>query len=616
MEAFKAEIARQKGGGGGGAGGDLAALMGGGAKKKGGVDLKKYERMKKMGLPMNSILNKMRMDGCTEKDIEKFGGKAAKKAEPAEDERQVMPADVKPTKRMKPFHWAKIVEHQSQTTIWKELDAEIPSLCAAIDFKEIEALFNRAAEAEAKKTQKAKEAKRENQLIDPKRAQNVMIGLSQVKMSDDDLLDAILKMDDKKLTVDKLRKLLPYVPSDGELQMVRDYVKNGGNVNELSKVEQFFVKMMDMVGIRQRVSLWIFKSEFPSILQNVQRRLGGVSDAIKLLMDNAKLKKVLYIILCIGNYLNAGSSRGNAFGFLMEPTLDLLDGTKSFDKKTSLMLEVVETIDRVDSSCLEWVDECEILERVYKIKTNGLLTDLDAIKRDMGAIEKYLKAQRRTMTKMASDWAREGTAVSINQLAGHIRRLSKAGPAALAQGCETYAGLKVGLGGYGKVSVGMSAEEGKDDDEDETENVFGKVMMLFHKKQKSKVTEVETFLKKTQQETKKLGTYYGFEEGKKWEEILIVFYSFREKFMKALREQQIKKAKEQRKLNQNEKKNQLAAKLALQPKKEDVVKTLNLDMDLDADSNEEQKSTKSGSGKGKASAMYAAFKKSKKGSSA
>lgn len=66
--------------------------------------------------------------------------------------------------------------------------------------------------------------------------------------------------------MDKLRKLLPYVPSDGELQMVRDYVKNGGNVNELSKVEQFFVKMMDMVGIRERISLWVFKSEFPSIL--------------------------------------------------------------------------------------------------------------------------------------------------------------------------------------------------------------------------------------------------------------------------------------------------------------------------------------------------------------
>merc|ERR1711971_551215 len=156
--------------------------------------------------------------------------------------------------------------------------------------------------------------------------------------------------------------------------------------------------------------------------------------------------------------------------------------------------------------------ELDILERVYKIKTNAILNDLDAIKRDMGAIEKYLKAQRRTMTKMASDWAREGTAVSVNQIASHIRKLSKNGPQALFNGCETYATLKVGMGLPGK--VGLNFGKGKADEkmDDIEENSFGKTMILFHKRQNSKVTEVETFLKKTQMECKKLSSYFGFEE--------------------------------------------------------------------------------------------------------
>merc|ERR1712151_211840 len=274
---------------------------------------------------------------------------------------------------------------------------------------------------------------------------------------------------------------------------------------------------MDMVGIRQRVSLWIFKSEFPSILENVQRRITGVSQAIDALKESENLKKVLYIILVVGNFLNAKSSRGNAFGFLMEPTLDLLDGTKSADKKMSLMLFVVELIEKIEPNALEWINELEILERVYKIKTNAILNDLDAIKRDMGAIEKYLKAQRRTMTKMASDWAREGTAVSVNQIASHIRKLSRSGPQALFNGCETYATLKVGMGMPGKVGVNFGKQEDLKSDEME-ENMFGKVMILFHKRQNSKVTEVETFLKKTQMECKKLSAYFGFEEEKKWEE--------------------------------------------------------------------------------------------------
>merc|ERR1712187_824525 len=172
--------------------------------------------------------------------------------------------------------------------------------------------------------------------------------------------------------------------------------------------------------------------------------------------------------------------------------LDLLDGTKSADKKTSLMLHVVEQIDKIDPSVLQWVEELDILERVYKIKTNAIMNDLDAIKRDMGAIEKYLKAQRRTMTKMASDWAREGTAVSVNQIASHIRKLSRSGPQALFNGCETYATLKVGMGMPGKVGVNFGKQEDdkkENKEDDETENVFGKVMMLFYKKQNSKITE-------------------------------------------------------------------------------------------------------------------------------
>merc|ERR1712019_282645 len=215
------------------------------------------------------------------------------------------------------------------------------------------------------------------------------------------------------------------------------------------------------------------------------------------------------------------------------------------------------------------------------------------------------------MTKMASDWAREGTAVSVNQIASHIRKLSRSGPQALFNGCETYATLKVGMGMPGKVGVNFGKQEDAKMDDME-ENMFGKVMILFHKRQNSKVTEVETFLKKTQMECKKLSAYFGFEEEKKWEEILMVFHLFRESFSKALRELTIKRQKEQRKQNQNEKKSQLAAKLAKQPKKSEVVKTMNLDLDSNADQSEQQKTT-STSQKGKASAMYAAFVKNKKG---
>ena len=49
-----------------------AAAGGGGLPPVRTVDYSKYERMKKMGMPENSIINKMRMDGLSKEDMDAF----------------------------------------------------------------------------------------------------------------------------------------------------------------------------------------------------------------------------------------------------------------------------------------------------------------------------------------------------------------------------------------------------------------------------------------------------------------------------------------------------------------------------------------------------------------
>ena len=59
----------------------------------------------------------------------------------------------------------------------------------------------------------------------------MLIGLSSISLDENEILEAILTLDDKKLPPDKVRKLLPFVPTDNELEQVREYVKNGGDVS-------------------------------------------------------------------------------------------------------------------------------------------------------------------------------------------------------------------------------------------------------------------------------------------------------------------------------------------------------------------------------------------------
>ena len=48
-------------------------------KKGGPPDMKKYERMKKIGMPLDSIINRMRMDGVSKDIIDEWGGNTQKK---------------------------------------------------------------------------------------------------------------------------------------------------------------------------------------------------------------------------------------------------------------------------------------------------------------------------------------------------------------------------------------------------------------------------------------------------------------------------------------------------------------------------------------------------------
>eukprot|EP01083_Nonionella_stella_P040524 109956_1 len=264
-------------------------------------------------------------------------------------------------------------------------------------------------------------------LLDRRRAQNIEIGISQMRISQDDIIEAIITMNEQKLTLDNLQILLPFLPTEEELQIVRDYVENGGDINALSSSEQFFVKMMDLVCIRKRISLWIFTMEFPFIIEKIRRKITGVATAIRLLMESKRLRKVLYLILTIGNYMNHGSCQGNAFGFLMEPTLDVLCTIKSNDEHMTLLAYVVHVLHTIDPDALSWTSDLDILWQVYKMEPDSIVTEIDALKRDMDSIKNELRLRKGAVIKIEELWLNRGIKISLNDIASRLRHLSKQG---------------------------------------------------------------------------------------------------------------------------------------------------------------------------------------------
>lgn len=122
----------------------------------------KYERMKRIGMPLPSIINKMRLDGVSDDVIAQWGGgaPAASKENNKELERNIM--NINPGAKMKPLHWAKFTQFQTDGTVWEGVDKVISKY--KVNYEELEALFQqyqKGAQQQAKASKPKKEEKKD-----------------------------------------------------------------------------------------------------------------------------------------------------------------------------------------------------------------------------------------------------------------------------------------------------------------------------------------------------------------------------------------------------------------------------------------------------------------------
>ncbi|ETO29795.1 hypothetical protein RFI_07328, partial [Reticulomyxa filosa] len=111
---------------------------------------------------------------------------------------------------------------------------------------------------------------------DQKKHYNVSIGLSRLKKSNFVIHDAILGMDENELKLDTLLKLQKYVPEESEQELFRNW---DGDSNDLDIPDQFFFALKDIPFLQERLSLWIFKIQFPELFDDNNRKVALLQKA-------------------------------------------------------------------------------------------------------------------------------------------------------------------------------------------------------------------------------------------------------------------------------------------------------------------------------------------------
>jgi len=294
----------------------------------------------------------------------------------------------KPNVKMNRFHWTLVPDQFVETSMWDKLTEE--PVLAKMDVQEFESLFCAKKEGQMKQKEKTAEEKKDAvRLIDSKRAYNVDISLARIRISHSHIRDIILTLGDE-LTVDMCTQLITIVPTPEEVDVLKTYAQDA-DVSQLANTEQFFHAVGSIPRIQKRLNLVLFKLQFDTIAGSIEEGLTFVETAEKEIKESSSLKTLFSIILAFGNYMNAETAKGGAYGFKLS-ALGRLGSAKTVDNSSNLLNYLVEFVSRNYPKVHHWVEETSHSKQATRIESGFIAAEVRKVKQTLTQIDGEVKA--------------------------------------------------------------------------------------------------------------------------------------------------------------------------------------------------------------------------------
>jgi hypothetical protein len=261
---------------------------------------------------------------------------------------------------MRVFHWFDVPKMMMPKTFWHGL---IEQGDKRIDTTALEDRFKAAETVVKKKVEKKKEIKT---LLDNKRAQNLGIFERGYRMPASEInlrLDVFPGQPDA-LTQEHCMALRREQPNPEEREA---YQKFKGDKSQLTDLDQFLMKMMEIPNLKARLDLLLWIQEFPLQFAEVKPSVTNGLNAVNELMSSKRFDQVMQYVLSIGNYCNAGGNKGGKHGILLK-TLAKLSDTRGSDKTTNLMDFLLYTLRNLKGKKKTLIDFAEDLSSCSSVR--------------------------------------------------------------------------------------------------------------------------------------------------------------------------------------------------------------------------------------------------------
>ncbi|KAL3874749.1 hypothetical protein ACJMK2_037720 [Sinanodonta woodiana] len=312
---------------------------------------------------------------------------------------------ISPKSPMKPLFWQRIQVHEIKTPmnkeytnaklVWEEL------VEPDINVDEFDDMFSRPAQETYKNfTIRSKSVtKQVAKIIDPKKSQTVGIFLSSLRLEMSEVEHAILTFDTSVLNEEKLRHIYEHRGNEEEIQKIKEHVIKNPDI-PLDKPEQFLYDLHQIPDCSERLFCFIFQEAFQDSISVIEDKLTNLRMTCDMLMKSACIKRLLGLVLALGNYMNGGhKERGQADGFGID-ILPKLKDVKSKDNGISLLQYLVQMYVRKYERDDAGTDRAKLPLPDPSDLSQGSQVNFEEISKEMKRIQKDFDAAEERASKV------------------------------------------------------------------------------------------------------------------------------------------------------------------------------------------------------------------------
>ncbi|VDK87691.1 unnamed protein product [Litomosoides sigmodontis] len=313
------------------------------------------------------------------------GGRTTTETIHADEKMRKIP---KSTAQLKTLNWIVIPKEKIFGTVWENIDEE--KLYQQLDLEDIAQNFstNKISidETESLSETFRRQCRSETSIsvIEPRRAQNCTIMLSKLRLSNKQIKNAILSMDQYgELPRDMIEQMLKFLPTKEEILKLREIVDKYKTASMLSAADRFFYEISNVPRHEERLRCLHIISTYRERVDDVSSTVGTVTNASIAVTSSKRLKQLLRMTLAVGNFLNRGKRNGNAYGFALASLRLLTEVRNSLRSDRNLLHYIVEQIEHKKSDVLRLKRDLESVYQAARHSRKEIEQELCALRKSI-----------------------------------------------------------------------------------------------------------------------------------------------------------------------------------------------------------------------------------------